>query len=160
MGLNEQNFRICKAVRATAQTFASSGTPGAVSFSSAPINPNSMWEGVTNPTRITINKPGYYRFTGYVTWTAGTLGDREAYVTKNGATIVLARQTHAVAALAQSITVEGEAFLISGDYLQLYVNQTSTGSLDLAATVDNQSPSLTVTLLMPTYSPTGTYEAA
>ena len=159
MGLNEQNFRICKATLSEDQNIPTSGTPAAISFDSAPINPNTMWEGVTNPTRITINKPGWYLIVGNIKWTAGTVGDREVFITKNGASAFVARQTGAVAALAQYQTVSAIEFLVAGDYLQLYVNQTSTAALAIDAVAADLTPSLTVSLLMPTYNPTGTYEA-
>jgi len=52
----------------------------AVSFDTEDYDNDNMWEGVTNPTYLTIRTPGIYLFIGQVHWAANAAGFRTLLV--------------------------------------------------------------------------------
>jgi hypothetical protein len=158
MGFNISNMRFCR-VRKSTDMVTANATPVACTFDTAIKNVNNMWEGVTNPTRITANRPGWYRVFGQVEWAANATGDRGLQIRKNGsATVILAENIVKSGALAAAQQIEALVYLGIGDYVELFLNQTSTGALNLTATAAKESPSLSVHLVLPEVISSGAFE--
>jgi len=159
MGFNISNMRFAKISRATTLSLAVSGTPQTVDLSTPLKNSNNLWEGVTNPSRITINRPGWYRVSAFVEFAASATGDRDVRIIKNGsATTILAQAVVKSATLITCLTISAPVYLIAGDFVQLVANQTSGGALDLIATALKECPNLSVQLVLPESLSSGAFE--
>lgn len=154
MGLNTQNAHFAKVTRTTATlSIAVSGTPQVVPFEAAlngDGNKFGLWSSTTNPSRITIQKNGFYMVFGGVTFAASATGDREIYVVKSGAG-AFGRVTIKSATLANPLTCCTFMKLVRGDYVELFVNQTSGGALNITTTAANEDPYFGVMLMYPEY---------
>lgn len=158
MGFNIKNMRFCR-VRKSSNMATANATPVACTFDTAIKNDNVMWEGVTNPSRITATKPGWYKVTGQVEWAANATGDRDIRIIKNGsATAILGQSVVKSATLVTSQIVEAYVYLVPGDYVELILNQTSTGALDVTAAAARETPSLTAALVLPEFSSAAAHE--
>jgi len=152
MGLNTQNAHFAKVTRTTATlSIAVSGTPQVVPWEAIITagNPFALWV-VGSPNRITIQKNGWYLLAGGVTFAASATGDREIYFVKTGAG-AYGRQTVKSATLANPLATSTVLRLVRGDYIELFVNQTSGGALNIGMTAANEDPYLSVSLIRPEY---------
>lgn len=154
MGLNLQNIQFQKVVRTTTVSIAVSGTPQAISWESSTGQYNlfGLWNLSVTPTRVVIGRAGIYTLVGVLDYAANATGDREIFFQKNGAGI-FGRQTIKSSTLANSMTTTAVLSLVSGDFIELVANQTSTAALNVTATVANESPSLTVIMSRPISDP-------
>ncbi len=153
MGLNTQNAHFAKVTRTTATlSIAVSGTPQVVPMEAALVggNPFGLWSASVNPSRITVQKNGWYMVSGGVTFAASATGDREIYFVKNGAG-AFGRQTVKSATLANPLCTALPMRLVRGDYVELFVNQTSGGALNIGMTAANEDPYFSVVLMRPEY---------
>lgn len=158
MGFNISNMRFCR-VRKSTDMVTANATPVACTFDTAIKNVNNMWEGVTNPTRITSNRPGWYRVIGQVDWAANATGDRDIRIVKNGAAAAILGQSIVKSAtLTTGQIVEALVYLGVGDYVELVLNQTSTAGLNATATAAKESPSFSAHLVLPEAFSSGAYE--
>jgi hypothetical protein len=152
MGLNIANIKFARVTRTTATlSIAVSGTPQVIPFEAAigaGGNIFGMWSSSVNPSRITIQRAGYYHCVANVTFAASATGDRELYFVKNGAGVI-GRQSAKSATLVTSQSTAAILELVAGDYLEVFVNQTSGGALNITTTAANQDPSFTVCLCRP-----------
>jgi len=120
-------------------------TPTLVVFDTEDYDNADMWEGVTNPTRITITKDGIYLAIAQIHWQGPSVpGYRITYI------------SHSVAGyIAQSLTYHSADTMrpygqsvstwecVAGQYFQVYVYQNTTNPLNLLAD-GNQASSLQV----------------
>ena len=159
MGFNISNQRYVKVIRGTTLSHAVSGTPQTIDWSAGVKNSNGMWEGVTNPSRLTANRPGWYSVKGYVSFAANATGDRELRIIKNGAAAaIVGRASVKSATLITALQVHARVYLNVGDYVQLVANQTSTAALDMTATAAEECPSFSMCLELPEAGSSGAFE--
>lgn len=128
----------CKAVRSTAQSITAS-TPTAVSFTNSDeYDTSAIHDTSTDPSRLTIpaDMGGQWRVSGQVLWASDSATLREARVRKNGTELPLYligdRRTAqsgstAFGGFSQPLTVD------AGDYLEMFVEQHTSGALDVQA---------------------------
>lgn len=123
-------------VRRSTNQSISNSTNTAISFDTTRWHKPtaSMWEGVTNPTRVTIRKPGLYTMTGHINWDANGTGARFVWLQINGTTRIGQMNVPADGVFGSAITVTGEYEFAAGDYVELFVFQTSGGALNSLAT--------------------------
>jgi hypothetical protein len=94
-------------------------------------DPWGMWEGVTNPTRITVPLDGWYTFTGWVSFAANATGIRGVKVRQGGSTsLAVHRVSTASAGTTELTVVSGPVSLSATNYVELTVEQTSGGALN------------------------------
>jgi hypothetical protein len=118
------------------------GTLTSVPFNAALYDSNSMLDG-TNPTRILIKKDGVYDITAGVVWQSNTVGYRQLEIRKNASEIV--GRCNAVPISGNMYQqVSGSYKFASGDYVELYVTQTSDSVLSLFADSTNKHPFIAV----------------
>jgi hypothetical protein len=105
------------------------------SWGSEAYDTDSLHDNAVNPERLTVNATGYWRVSGFVEFDINSTGYRAAYLAKNGS-----YENQVVEGPSTSATTQwGAAFsftkyLVSGDYLELIVKQTSGGALNLIGT--------------------------
>lgn len=127
----------CLVYRSGSQSI-SSATPTFATFNAEVYDSNSLHSTVTNTTRITIATTGAYAVAFWGQFASNSTGYRSSAIYKNG-TDVLDTQAHPAA----SGTVSGvansiHASLTAGDYLEVQVEQTSGGSLNLLGLTGTQ----------------------
>jgi hypothetical protein len=121
----------CEAYETSNQTFGTSGTNFATTFSLEVTDNTGMHSTVTNTSRFTAVYPGFYLAGGQTSFAANGTGNRASRLAVNGVVgadgVIL---TAAAAANAMSVPVSARSyFLNTGDYLEVYSWQTSTASL-------------------------------
>ena len=109
----------------------SSGTFTAVTWDVENYDTDSIHSTSTNTSRFTIptGKSGYWRFTSQIRWANNSSGGRYLQIAKNGTGLVYTENEADTRAFTQSITKT--LSLTAGDYLELFVLQTSGGSLNI-----------------------------
>lgn len=130
--------------RAAAQNIAT-GVDTAISFDTARMN-TGEWDVNSAPTRFTCVTPGMYAVTGRVSFAANATGYRKLYVNKNGGGYVCADIRPANGSGATVCEVVALVYLKTGDYLELFANQTSGSGLDVQKVAD-YTPEFAVTWL-------------
>lgn len=130
---------LVRLIQQASQTFTH-GTNNALTFgaSSEDIDTHLYHDTSTNNTRITPTNgaPAYWRATGTVSMAASSaLNILAAFIGKNGSSVQPLVRTKPVAATSTTCSVTVTAIVQlngSTDYVELYGNQSSTGSVSLA----------------------------
>jgi hypothetical protein len=146
MGMNAANSKYCQVVRTSVLSHAVSGTVQVVPFEAAAPGGNifNLWEGTTNPSRITVNRSGWYLVVAALEFAANATGDRTVGFRKNGVASLIGGQTNKSATLAQEMATSVSIFLVANDFVEVWANQTSTAALNITATAAKQSPSFSL----------------
>ena len=121
-----------RAYRDTSQSIPG-GTYTAVSFSHVDRDDAGFWDNGT-PTRLTIPKAGWYMVGGCANFATAAGGYRRVLVRLNGSTYEIHDSRAPVATSATIVPVAGLLYLDAGDYLELYVFQTTGAALNIQAT--------------------------
>jgi hypothetical protein len=122
--------------RTTAQSIPNN-TPTAIQFDAEDSDNDAMHSTVTNTSRLTCNTPGRYLCAGAIPYDAGTTGNRECRVAKNGVSTGVAGGRNIIPApgggglLVVSPVIEVP--LLAGDYVELYAVQSNGTSLTTTA---------------------------
>ena len=107
----------------------------AVTFNTETIDTDGFWEGVTNPSRMTIptGEDGTYLISARIVWAANVVADRYFQIYKNGSGLSYPYYivTDALGTGVRMIALP--IALVATDYLQMYVYQDSGGAVSLAA---------------------------
>lgn len=124
------------------------GAGAVVTFDSERYDNDAIHSVAANTSRLTVVTPGNYFIFGSVVWAgAAGAGLREVGIRLNGATL-LATQDDFPGAAAESQSVSTAYQLAVGDFVELFVIQTSGGNLNVNAT-GNTSPEFGMTWLGP-----------
>lgn len=151
MGFNTQNWRSAVVKRSAAQSIATA-TPTDIIWDAADFNPHAMWVSGTNPTRVTINKPGLYLISAEVL-TGGTVDNAASVIIrKNGSSVFTALGGVALTA-AGVLHAVTSLLLTTGDYIEVRYTQASGAGRDVAGS------RLVVALMHPTQDWTAATEA-
>lgn len=119
------------AVNATNVTVANA-TWTVATLTTEVLDPSDMHSTTINPSRLTVPYGGVYRITGYVLFATNATGDRGARLYKNGISTGISFYSRPDATGNCSIQFDFAASLVSSDYIQLYIYQSSTASMDVA----------------------------
>lgn len=127
-------------VRNTVDIPISNNTATALTFGAERWDTDSMHSTTTNTGRITINTAGLYNVYACVEFEPNNSGYRSAWFRVNGSSIIGAGTVSAAASSAGTNVVVATTWrFTAGDYIELLVQQTSGGSIDVQA-VANYSP--------------------
>jgi hypothetical protein len=132
-----------------------SGTEQKLTFNQERWDIRGMHDPSTNSERITAVRTGVYLVGAHVEWAANATGDRWLTIkhTDSASTVIVAEDAKPAIAVANptphSICTTVE--LAVGDYVELFVNQTSTAALNVLATSE-YSPELWVQFVSPATS--------
>ena len=115
------------------QSITASATPQALTFDTEVSDPNSGHSTVTNPSRYTI--PAGFDGAWFISATAGFASNATGYrivtIYQNGSPTTLRSVRSVVAATnSEVVNVAGLLSLNAGDYLQVFVEQSSGGALN------------------------------
>lgn len=129
---------IYKNATTTGLTDASTTT---ISFDTAILNPDSMWENVTNPDRITISTDGVYYLRASSGWVGVALanGPVEIQIVLNGTTTIARERILLVGDDTLYLNADVFYSLSSADYLELDVINDSGQTLSLSSGADGPS---------------------
>lgn len=106
-------------------------TDTALTFDTEDYDTNSMYSGGA-PTRLTINTSGTFRIEAKATFDTNIVGDYYILIRKNGSTTI-AQSATVPAEETNALVITTSAALVSTDYIEVLVNQTSGGSLNVIA---------------------------
>lgn len=118
------------------------GTP--LALNSERYDNGGLHDTVTNNSRITFIDSGVYIVTFQCSWAGNAVGDREAWIRKNGKDHLgkAAKPTLASASLETGHSLIVQEFFEAGEYVEGIVKQDSGGALNILAT--RYSPILAV----------------
>jgi hypothetical protein len=123
-------------------------TDTAVAWSAANSDAWGCWSG-TNATRLTARVRGRYQATGWGQFAINATGIRSVWIVKGGTDVIARVQGDASSAGPTHLTVQTPAFdLEIGEYVEMYVRQTSGGDLALTRS-GSLVPALSLTYLGP-----------
>lgn len=117
-------------VTRTAAQAITSATPTNVSWDTQVEDTEEFWVAGT-PTRLTIPMDGRYGGYAFIEWASNATGIREVNIYLNGATILAGLTIAPVSGRSVRMSVPFEKELVSGDYLEVNVEQTSGGNLNV-----------------------------
>ena len=140
----------CRVYRSTNQNIANN-TLDQIVFDTQREDNDNMWEGVTNPTRITFTQGGWYHVGACWQWVgdASATGSRYGEIQLNvGATPIVATQIDEADSSTRAIiqNLGCDYRFSAGDYIQLAVKQVAGVSLSVTA-AGNYSPEFWATFL-------------
>lgn len=111
-----------------------SATPTALTFNSERRDDGSLHDTGTNTDRLTAPAAGWYYIWGNVEYASNATGFRTTSVRLNaGASIIAATQAAAVSGSETIMNTSCLQYLAAGDYVRLYVYQSSGGALNIQA---------------------------
>lgn len=132
----------CRVYATSNQTITNNvSTP--LNFDTVRFDTDGIFQKTTFPTRLTCRTPGIYMIFGSIRFAANATGYRNLQVNWNGdptaagfpsQRIAFQQQINVGGADAANLSIATGWQLASGDYLELVVNQTSGGNLDVTAT--------------------------
>jgi len=130
----------CSIQKAADFSITSSATPVVVSFQPAggpdyDTNP-TMHSNTTNPTRITMNTGGVYSVKAGIKWQTASGGARYLLIRRNGGTADICNDSRLPLASDNSWqNVSRDHLVNAGDYVEMYVAQTSGSGLNILGSV-------------------------
>lgn len=124
-----------KLTRTTAQT-TTDATDAFVAFTSEVIDTLGGHDNVTNNTRYTAQAGGMYMFCASIPWENSAVGVRRLDFRKNGTQFYSGSAYAAGSAVRVVSNATRIIELTFGDYVEVSVNQTSGGDLDIDGTVN------------------------
>jgi hypothetical protein len=135
------NSPTCYVYRDATTTGLADSSTTTIDFDTEILNANAMWEGVTNPERITIGEDGIYDISLLVGWVGVALanGPVEAQVVLNGATIIGRNRILMVGTDTLYLNASFFYSLSATDYLELDVINNSGQTLSLTSGSDGPS---------------------
>jgi hypothetical protein len=124
--------------KSTAQT-VSNTTWTAVTFDSENFDTNSFHSTATNTSRLTIpsGKGGYYSIHGNIGFAGNTTGVRVVLIKKNGTDLNYCSTAAAGVVNDVRLPFVYTANLAAGDYVEVFVYQTSGGNLGVQGTIED-----------------------
>jgi hypothetical protein len=125
---------MCRVYISSAQSIPDT-TQTTVSFDSESYDTDTMHEGVTNPSRITLATTGKYHFTFHGYFASNATGYRYASIYTGGAALLSIDSKQAVNGTITGLQVHVEGSYTAGEYFEVKVGQTSTGALNLSSAV-------------------------
>lgn len=120
--------------RSTTQSINNS-TDTAVLWDVEDLDTDAIHSTSSNTSRMTIVTPGKYRAYGVTEWAGNATGGRDAWFTINGSgSYWKARESTPVATANTFVLLSGPlpVTLIAGDYVELWVRQSSGAALNIA----------------------------
>lgn len=111
------------------------GTNTALTFNTERYDTGGCHSTVSNTSRLTVPSGGggLYHIGGTITFAANATGDRALWIQLNGATRLVQDLRRASGTFETSINVVCDYVLAAGDYVELYVFQSSGGNLNVNA---------------------------
>lgn len=119
--------------RTSTAVATTTGTPRSIPFDLESIVSGGYHSAVINNTRMTAPVVGVYQLGSNITWDANVTGRRILQFMLNGATATSTITMNAVSSGTTSMAVTTVLPLAAGDIVEVYVQQDSGASLNVAA---------------------------
>lgn len=117
-----------RAWRSTDQSIADS-TDTAIIFDTEVYDTSGIWEGVTNPSRLTIPEDGIYHVGGHVSWEADADQIQfEVFLRVNDDFNIAFNIMYWTATDNARLPISSDYTFVAGDYVELFVFQSNTNS--------------------------------
>jgi len=111
-------------------------TSTALAFDTESWDFGGFHDNLVNNSRLTIPRAGIYDFGAFVRFAANSVGQREVEIRLNGSSALAEDRRNALAtATVIGVTVSGSHQFVVGDYVEVFVTQTSGGALNVNRTV-------------------------
>jgi len=125
-------------LRNSANEATATGIYEYLNFDTESYDTDSMHEGVTNPSRITIKTAGVYAFGASIMWEANATGERAMLIYLNRATVIGwdGRKANSDAGRPTSNEKDLTHEFSVNDYIEVRVRQTSGGNLNVESSSD------------------------
>lgn len=128
---NSNNYRVppmCRVQRTS--TSAALATSDPIPFNSEVYDTDGMWEGVTNPSRITANTAGVYLFTGSLR-IDGTSAFTQVnfFAKKNNGTEQYWQNVQSITGTFYAAAVAFTISLAANDYVQIFTGHSGGGTV-------------------------------
>jgi hypothetical protein len=138
----------CQAYSSGTQTLSTSATT-ALTLDQEDWDTDAYHSNSVNNTRMTVpaGRSGFYRISGFLMWAASAAGVRALSIRKNGVTILKTANHYGSASEVLRFGVEVEAYLSSGDFIELTGYQSSGGDLVVGSTTREWAATLTLTAI-------------
>lgn len=107
-----------------------------LAFDAETFDTDAMHDVSTNPSRITCKHAGLYHILGQIEFAAAANGIRSAYIKLNGATVISRFMQLPDASVPTRLNISALYKLAVNDYIELYVYQSSTVSLNVTRGAD------------------------
>lgn len=124
---------LCKVKKSADQTGIVTATSTAATWDSEDWDALGMHSTSSNTSRITIKRPGIYRFRGYAHFDSNDTGLRQVIFYKNGVADSDTTTSAATVAGQDKVPHEDYYSMVAGDYLEMYVWQNSGANRSLLA---------------------------
>lgn len=126
----------CRVYNSAAISHTTSGTPQALTFNSERFDVGGCHSTSSNTSRLTVpaGEGGKYLIFAAFAFAPNSAGYRQGYFRINGATIVAVDSKPAVNGAGTEFAFSTLYALAAGDYVELVVNQTSGGALNVDGT--------------------------
>jgi hypothetical protein len=118
-------FSGARVYRGADQTITNAGAQ-AISFDTEHFDVDGYWV-VGSPTRLTVPADGYYYIGGQILWDSNTTAVRATYIMVDGTTYIASVSQAAASVANMQQNVSAIYHLTANQYVELMVNQTSTG---------------------------------
>lgn len=130
--LGDLGVPICRARHSGAQSI-NTGTETVLAFNAEDFDTDTMHDNSTNNSRITFNTAGKYLIIARVPWDSSATGRRKTIFRKNGTTQIEDFSYAPVASAGDTTksVVSGIYEFAANDYLEVQVEQTSGGALNV-----------------------------
>jgi hypothetical protein len=119
---------LCDVFQNVAQSIPNA-TLTALTFDSENYDNDGAHSTVTNTSRITFQTAGWHQYDAVYNSAASTAGYRLASAYKNGVLYKLGSRYAAPSTAQGTASASGSVQVVAGDYLEIYVYQTTGGSL-------------------------------
>lgn len=123
----------CRVYNNAAISHTTSGTPQALTFNSERYDVGGSHSTSSNTGRLTVPSGGggvYYIFAS-IEFASNATGYRQVDIRLNGTSAILSQMTPAINGTVTRLNVGGHYQLSAGDYVEVVVNQTSGGALNV-----------------------------
>jgi hypothetical protein len=122
----------------SAQTIANI-TWTAITWNTEIVNRDGMHSTSVNPTRFTINTPGFYHCKSILAWTQSSSNVRASKYATNGSTESRGASSQAAGNLTVGQMLDATIYYNTGDYAEVYGYHSSGGSTTTATLSDFDS---------------------
>lgn len=143
--ISDTNMTLSPRAYRSGNVTVGNGADTLVDWAAVNNDPWGCWSG-TNASRLTAPVDGRYMAIGVVRWVANSTGMRAVWITSGGVDLARNQVAAAPSGITALTVVTPPTNLNKGEYIQMYVRQSSGGNLDLVRD-SQQDPSLSLVYL-------------
>lgn len=129
----------CRVTNSASQSIPDT-TPTAITFDTERYDTEALHSTSSNTSRLTLTRTGKWSFGANIEFAPNATGVRGVYIKLNGTTYIgIGQHVNAGGGVSHVDVVTGEYDFTAGDYIEVFVVQTSTAALNVVK-ASNYSP--------------------